>query len=247
MGTSGVGGGGGSGGSGRGGGRGAGSVVFEDELVSKDPAEEKALAALQSVFSQLSTDYLKFTLSDAGVGAAYEALHRLHVLLVEGRSWDGVEKQFGVPGTKGCLRLLAGALCPEVGANAVHPRLRAPLQAALNDFFLHLVGNPVTRDSGDGAEVLKRLRPAVFKSTSARFLASYLATTLRQEESNMSRLALSRLAKFAEAKANIVVGSFESRFKGKTCGDVPQTSYSHLFRVIRHETDWICAQLRKTT
>lgn len=210
-----------------------------------DPAEKEAWAALQGVFSRLSQDYIHFFSGDPGVGAAYEALHRLHVMLVQEHSWDNVRARFGVPGDKGCLISLAAALSPEEGPNAVHPRLRAPLQVALKDFFLRLVINPVVRDTGDAAQVLAALDPGVFRSTSALFFGAYLAESMRQEERGLSRLARHRLAQFAEAKANQVVASFEDKFKGKAWNEIRQVGFTHLFRIMQGEPQWLAEQLRR--
>jgi hypothetical protein len=248
MGTSNSGAGGGSGGSGGGGGDGgAGTVTLvKGGLQEVDPKEEKAWAALQSVYSRLSRDYLNFVAADAGVGAAYEALHRLHVMLVQEHSWENVEKRFGVAGESGCLKKLADALSPEDGPGAVHPRLRASLQTALLDFFSRIVGdNVLVRNTGDAAAVLAHLTPEAFQSTSALFLGKYLAETLRHEEPTLSRLARSRLAQFSEAKANQVVAAFKARFRGKPWHDLQQVSYTHLFRVMQGEPEWLAEQLRR--
>lgn len=247
MGTSGGVAGGGSGGSGRGGSRGAGFIkLSRGELKDVNPAESEARGAIQGLFSRLPPDYVRFISGDAGVAAAYESLHALHVMLVQERSWDTVQARFGVPGGKGCLRTLVDALCPEQGPNAVHPRLRAPLQAALNDFVMRVVGdNPVVRDTGDAAEVLAAVDPRAFQSTSTLFFGSYLAELLRQEENGLTRLARQRLAGFAEAKANQVVASFNAKFRGKAWQNVQQVGFVHLFRVMRGEPEWLSGQLRK--
>jgi hypothetical protein len=244
MGTSSGGAGGGSGG---GGGRGFGVITIGSAgLKEVDPNEEKAWSALRGVFSDLSGDYIHFVSADAGVAAAYEALHRLHVALVQEHSWENVEKRFGVPGGSGCLKKLADALSAEEGPNAVHPRLRASLQAALRDFFSRIVGdNVLVRDTGDAAAVLAHLTPAAFQSISALFLGKYLAETLRIEVFSLSRLARSRLGQFSEAKANQVVASFAATFRGKPWHDIPQVSYTHLFRVMQGEPEWLAKQLRK--
>jgi len=249
MGTSGGVAGGGSGGSGRGGGAGAGAgfvTLVGGALKEVDPAQAKAWAAIQKTFTHLTQDYIQFISGDAGVGAAYEALHRLHVMLVQEHSWHNVQARFGVPGDKGCLPALTDAISPEEGPNAVHPRLRAPLQAALKDFFLRIVGdNPVIRDTGDASQVLKVLKPGPFQSTSSLFLGAYLAELLRLEEHGLTRLARQRLSKFAEIKANQVVASFEARFKGKRWKDIQQVGFTHLFRVMQGEPEWLSEQLRK--
>jgi len=104
MGTSGGGAGGGSGGFGGGSsaGRGArGGIlrVSHGTVKAVDPSVKTAWNAFQGVFSRLSNDYLSTMIGDAGVVAAYEALHRLDVLLSE-KSWGRVEAQFGVGGLR---------------------------------------------------------------------------------------------------------------------------------------------------
>ena len=181
-----------------------------------------------------------------GVGAAYEALHSLHVMLVQEKSWDKVQKRFGVPGDKGCLRALADVLSKDEGATSVSPRLRAPLKATLIDFFRRVVGdNPVTLDSGTAAEVLAAVRPAVFQSTSAHFLGAYISEFLRQEETSLTKQARKRLRDFSEAKANQVVDSFKAKFKGRPLGDIKQVGFTHLFRVMKEDPAWLSEQLRR--
>ncbi len=244
MGTSGGGAGGGSGGSGGGGGI---VRVARGGLEEVDPKEIKALASIQKIFTRLSQDYIQFMTGDVGVGAAYEALHTLHVMLVQNRSWEKVKERFGVPGGKGCLRALIEALSREDGSTPVHPRVRAPLQAALQSFFLRVVGgDPVIRDGGNAEEVLAALKPGPFQSTSSHFLGAYLYESLRLEEAGTTSLGRERLKKFSAAKANQVVASFEARFKGKAWNDINQVGFTHLFRVLQGEPKWLAEQLRKT-
>jgi hypothetical protein len=197
------------------------------------------------MFSRLRQDYIGFLAGDVGVGAAYEAMHSLKSMLVQAKSWEHVQRRFGVPGDKGCLRALADALSRDEGATAVSPRLRAPLKATLIDFFRRAVGDdPVTVDSGTAAEVLAAVRPEVFQSASVHFLGAYINEFLRQEETGLTRLARKRLREFSEAKANQVVHSFETKFKGKPMGDIKQVGFTHLFRVMKEEPAWLSEQLR---
>lgn len=250
MGTSGGGAGGGSGGSGGGGGGGGGGAGFVtivgSSITEVDRKKEKAWTALQKVFSRLSQDYISFISSDPGVAAAYESLHSLHVMLVQEHSWEKVEKRWKVPGGEGCLMALAKALTREDGPTPVHPRLVASLQASLQDFFLRIVKyNVLVRDTGDAAAVLAKLDPTPFQSISALFLAHYLAETLRIEEPGISRSALAHIREFSEAKANQLVASFETKFKGKQWNDIDKIGYKHLFRIMRGEPEWLSGRLRK--
>jgi hypothetical protein len=211
-----------------------------------DPKATEAWAAIQSIFSRLPQDYIQFVSGDVGVGAAYEALHRLHVMLVQEKSWDKVQERFGVTGGPGCMLALIDALSKDEGPTPVHPRVRAPLKVALMDFFLRIVGdNPVIRDSGTAAQALAVLTPAPFQSISSLFLGAFLAAFLRQEETSLSRLARQRLHEFSEAKANQVVASFESTYRGKPWKDISQVSFTHLFRVMQGEPVWLAEQLRR--
>lgn len=202
--------------------------------------------AFQDVFRHLTTDYFGFMAGDPGLVAAYEALHALHIQLVQNRSWMGVEELFGVKGGKGCLRALADELSREDGPVAVHPRVRAPLHAALMDFFRQMVGgDPVVPQIGDAAEVLAKLDPTTFQSTSARFFGAYLAELLRLEDSSISKLGLNRRRDFALSKANQVVSAFERKFKGKPWKDIKRVGFKHFLRVIQGEPEWLAVQLRK--
>jgi hypothetical protein len=241
MGTSGGGAGGGSGGGG-----GGIVTVSRGSLKQVDPSLAKAKAAFQKIFSRLPKDYLSFMVGDPGVVAAYEALHTLHVLLVENRSWKGVEERFGVAGGKGCLRALADALSSEDGPTGAHPRVRAPLQTALMDFFRRVVGgDPVVSQTGDATAVLTKLDPKTFQSTSARFFGEYLSELSRLEDPSISSLGLERRRDFALEKANQVVAAFERRFKGKPWKAIARVSFVHFFRVMQGEPEWLAAQLRR--
>src|SRR5580658_6307006 len=103
MGSSGAGAGGGSGGSsggfggGSGGGGGIGSVKLRGGApTSTDPGAVAAFDAIVQVYAKLSHDYLSSLLSDPGVAKAYEALFRLGVALLQDRSWDAIQREFGV-------------------------------------------------------------------------------------------------------------------------------------------------------
>jgi hypothetical protein len=246
------GGGGGGGGGGRGGGGGgsggggAGSVTLKGgALTSTDPGKQKAWEAIQGVFSKLSQDYLGFITGEPGVIAAYEALFRLHVFLLQEKSWTKVEERFGVDGGPGCLVRLAGALIADVGPHAVNPILQAPLKASLLDFFQRVVrDDPVIRNRGDAQQVIANIDAAVFGRTSNLFLGAYIFESLRQEGKNLSSAARKHLQEFAAAKANQVITSFEGAFKDKLWRDVPQVSYSHLLRIMGAEPDWTTQRLR---
>src|SRR5712664_861411 len=106
MGTSGAGAGGGSGGGsgGFGGGSGMGSVTLRGgALHSADPGRRKAFEAIATIYAKLSRDYLAFLVGDPGVANAYRALFRLGVALRQDRSWDSVQREFGVDSGPGCL------------------------------------------------------------------------------------------------------------------------------------------------
>lgn len=251
MGTSGSGAGGGSGGSGGsagsgGGGGGAGLLTVDGHtLREQDPKETEALAAIQSVFSRLNKDYISFISGDDAVATAYEALHTLHVMLVVEKSWAKVQARFKVPGDPGCLRALADALSSDEGLNPVNPRLQAPLRAALMDFFLELVGDPVVRDSAPAEKVLKAVNPATFGSTPVRFFSAFLEKLLRQEETGLTKRARKLLHNFSETKAKQLVASFEARFHGKSWKDIKQVGFVHLFRIVKGEPEWLSDQLRR--
>jgi len=245
MGTSGSGAGGGSGGFGGGsvgGGGGGGAITVSRKALKEiDPTEAKASAAFQAALSRLTQDYIGFMFRDAGVAAAYEALHVLHVELVQSQSWAGVDARFGVRGGRGCLRALADVL-----SASVHPRPQAPLHAALMDFFKRAVGgNPIVAQAGDSGEVIAALKPQIFQSTSAYFFGSYLFELLRLEDSRLTKLGRDRLREFSLRKANQVTGAFKSSFAGRPWKGRPQIGFSSFFEVLGGESEWLVAQLRK--
>ena len=180
MGSSGAGAGGGGGGGGGGGfgggGRGMGSVTLRGSaLTSADPGVLAAFNAIVKVYAKLSRDYLSSLFSDPGVARAYEALFRLGVALLQDRSWDSVQREFGVDDGPGCLARLAAALASDAGRDAVNPRLQAPLKTAILDFLLRAVGDDFgVRNRGDATQVIGSARSDVFERTANLFLASYL-------------------------------------------------------------------------
>jgi hypothetical protein len=229
-----------------GGGKGAGFVTVTDGVLrSIDPDQMAAWEALQSVFSQLTSDYVAFVLGDEGVCAAYEALHKLHVLLIQQKSWENVAVTFGVSGGRKCLPEIIDSLSAGSELTPVHPRLQAPLKVALREFMIDVVGDPAVMELADGATVLSRARPEVFQSISVRFLRYYLPPLLRIEELITSRLARQRLDEFASEKAERVVAAFHARFYGKTWGSISQVGYTHFFRVMKGELEWTLRQLRR--
>ena len=187
-----------------------------------------------------------FITSDAGVIAAYEALHKLHVILVQERSWSKVQSEFNVDSGPGCLRRLADALAPDEGAATANPRLLAPLRSALQDFLLRVAGDdPVVRDNGDANQVMQRIDASVFQRTSNHFLAAYLKECIRLEGTALSKETRSHLRDFAEAKANQIVTAYENGFHGKRWKNYPQLGYSQILRVLAAEQDWTVKCLRR--
>lgn len=251
MGTSDSGAGGGSGGSsgggGGGGGVGAGSLALDSgKLREIDPAEQDAWNAIQGIFSRLTPDYISFIVGDDAVRAAYEALHWLHVVLVQDPSWAKVQERYHVTDGPGCLLELIEKLCTEAGPSAVNPRLHAVLFASLKDFFLEVIGDPVVRDAGDAREVMEHVNRKAFGSTSAIFLGAYLKEALRIEEKGLSRLARRRLAEFGLAKANQIVAEFQQTFRNQPWqGQLRQVGYTHLFEIMKAESEWLLKLLRK--
>jgi hypothetical protein len=193
------------------------------------------------VFSHLSEDYISFLIGDDGVIAAYSALHSLHVMLIQDKSWGPVEARFGVGTGPGCLHALAVRL-----AETAHPRLQSPLIAALKDFFMRVVGNdPVTVDRGDAGRVLAKARPAAFQLTSSHFLGAYLDKVLRLEETSLGREGRKHLNDYSAEKAKQVAHAFEARFHGRQWNQLQQVSFAHFFAVMKGETTWLAKQLRR--
>ena len=160
-----------------------GSVTLRgNALTSADPGRIAAFDAIAKIYAKLPRDYLSFLFGDPGVAKAYEALFRLGVALLQDRSWDPVQREFGVDDGPGCLARLAAALASDSGNDAVSPALQAPLKAAILDFLLRAVGDDFAiRNRGDAAEVLAAARNDVFARTANLFLGSYLSEILRLE------------------------------------------------------------------
>lgn len=253
MGSSGSGAGGGSGGGSGGygggsggGGGGMGSVTLRGgALSSADPGRVAAFDAIAAVCGKLPRDYLTFLVNDPGIAKAYEAMFRLGVMLTQDKSWNAVERDFGVDAGPSCLARLAGVLASDSGENAVSPALQAPLKAAILDFFLRAVGDkPAIRNRGDAAEVLAAVKPEVFARTSNLFLGSYLYENLRLEGKNLNKAARAHLSDFAMAQADAIVGAYAGKFRHKQWGDIPQASYSHMIKVLAGEPEWTAKRLR---
>jgi hypothetical protein len=247
MGSSGSGaGGGGGGGGGFGGGGGMGSVTLRGgALTSADPGAVAAFDAIVKVYAKLSREYLSSLLSDPGVAKAYEALFRLGVALLQDRSWDAVQREFGVDAGPGCLACLAAALASDGGSDAVNPRLQAPLKAAILDFLLRAVGDDLAiRNRGNAADVIAAASSDVFGRTANLFLGSYLSENLRLEGRNLNRAARAHLNDFAMAQADRIVGAFAAKFRHKSWKDIAQVTYPNMIRVLGGEPDWTAKQLR---
>lgn len=240
------GGGGGLGGGGGGSGGGAGyNAVQGGQLVAVDPGLAQDWAAVHTVWSKLTREWIGFTLGEAGVQAAYSALFRLRILLVEGRSWDGVGREFGVDDGPGCLTRLVDRLVDNEGPHATHEKLKAPLKAALLDFAQRLVGDdPVMLDAGDARQVIAALDQQVFERTSNQFLSAYIHENLRIEGKNLSQSARAHFVDYATAKANQIVAAFDSTYRGKRWGEIPQASFPHMMRIMAAESDWAVKNLR---
>ena len=250
MGSSGAGAGGGGGGGGGGGfgggGRSMGSVTLRGSaLTSADPGVLAAFNAIVTVYAKLSRDYLSSLFSDPGVARAYEALFRLGVALLQDRSWDSVQREFGVDDGPGCLGPLAAALASDAGRDAVNPRLQAPLKTAILDFLLRAVGDDFgVRNRGDATQVIGSARSDVFERTANLFLASYLSENLRLEARNLNQAARAHLNDFTTAQADRMVGAFARKFRHERWNDIPQVSYPNMIRVLGGEPDWTVKQLR---
>jgi hypothetical protein len=223
-----------------------GSVALRgDALTSADPGRIAAFDAIAKVYAKLPRDYLSSLLSDPGVAKAYEALFRLGVALLQDRSWNSVQREFGVDDGPGCLARLAAALASDSGNDAVNPRLQAPLKAAILDFLLRAVGDDLAiRNRGNAAEVIAAARSDVIRRTANLFLGSYLSETLRLEAQNLNRAARAHLNDFAMAQANKIVDAFGGKFRHQPWKDIHQVSYPHMIRVLGGEPDWTVKQLR---
>jgi hypothetical protein len=238
------GGGGGLGGGGAGGGGAGYNAVQGGQLVAVDPGLAQDWAAVHGVWSKLTREWIAFTLGQDGVQAAYSALFRLRILLVEGRSWEGVVRDFGVDEGPGCLVRLVDRLV-DIEGRAPHEKLKAPLKAALLDFAQRLVGDdPVVLDAGDARQVMAALDPQVFELTSNQFLSAYIHENLRIEGKNLSRTARAHFLDYATAKANQVVAAFDRKYRGKPWGDIPQASFPHMMRILAKDADWAVKNLR---
>jgi hypothetical protein len=224
-----------------------GSVTLRGgALSSTDPGRVAAFEAIATVYGKLPRDYLSFLFSDPGVAKAYEAMFRLSVMLVQDKSWNAVERDFGVHGGPGCLARLASVLSSDSGDNAVSPALQAPLKAAILDFLLRVVGDdPAIRNRGDATQVLAATRADVFARTSNLFLGSFLYENLRLEGKNLNKAARVHLNDFAMAQADAIVAAYANKFRHKPWQDIPQASYPHMVKVLAGEPDWASTRLRE--
>jgi hypothetical protein len=223
-----------------------GSVTLRGgALSSTDPGRVAAFEAIAAVYGKLPRDYLSFLVSDPGVAKAYEAMFRLGVMLTQDKSWNGVERDFGVDGGPGCLARLAAVLASDSGDSAVSPALQAPLKAAVLDFLLRVVGdNPAIRNRADAAQVVAATQHDVFARTSNLFLGSFLYENLRLEGKNLNKAARAHLNDFAMAQSDAIVAAFGNKFRHKPWNDIPQASYTHMIKVLAGEPDWTATRLR---
>ncbi|QCO02836.1 hypothetical protein [Azospirillum argentinense] len=214
-------------------------------MSSADPGRAAAFEAIANIYGKLPRDYLSFLVSDPGVAKAYAAMFRLGVMLLQDKSWNAVERSFGVDAGPGCLARLAAVLASDSGDDAVSPALQAPLKSAILDFLLRVVGDdPAIRNRGDAAQVLAAARKDVFARTSNLFLGSFLYENLRLEGKNLNKAARAHLSDFAMAKADAIVAAFAVKFRHKPWHDIPQVSYPHMVKILAGEPNWTATQLR---
>src|SRR5262249_29508088 len=74
------------------------------------------------------------------VRGCYDELFRLSVLLNQQRSWNAIERQYGVPGTPGCLAELQNVLVHEHAVSGSEPQ-REIAAAATLEFMLAAIDN----------------------------------------------------------------------------------------------------------
>jgi hypothetical protein len=248
------GGGGGGGSSSRGGGGrknggtgGYGSFQFKDGQIKIVDASRSAKEGMvRNVLHKLSSEYLKSHLAVGPARDLYRELTLLSVDLRVNRSWGGVTSRLGVPDSPGCLAALAANLIRRHVQPATEAAIRNVARIALENCLLRIVSDdPDIFTTGSANDILGAVDPRAFDRLSNNFLGDLLYEILRSEESELPDLSSVVVREIVQAKADNLVGAFESRFKDRPHEGIPQVSYRYFFDIIKSEPDWFVKELRR--
>jgi hypothetical protein len=178
------------------------------------------------------------------VRGCYEDLFRLSVLLVQQRSWDAIQREYGVPGTPGCLAELHDALVQKHAIGGTEPQ-REIAGAATLDFLLAAIGNNDELFlTGDAKAIFAAIKPAVFKSLSGHFVGSVVNRAaerelppLQEEESLIMRPAV-------QQRTDFIIHAFERAWLN-TQSDGRQVTHRQFLEVAADKGDWLEGKLRE--
>jgi hypothetical protein len=117
---------------------------------------------------------------------------------------------------------------------------------ALENSLLRLVGDDTKLySSGTAGAVIGSLDPGVFDHLAGLFLGDLLYEVMRGEERALPPQVKQGLRGVVQQKVDRIIDNFETRFRGKPLGNIPQVSFPHLFDVIAAQEDWFVDQLRR--
>jgi len=244
---SGGGGGGGSGGATANGGRGYGGYrVSGGRLIVHNVDAQHKAEAVRRVLTKLPREYLLEQFVDSSAREIYRELSLINVDLCVNRSWSGVAKRLGVDGGAGCLIRLSAALIRQLDTSDQNKKSRAFVRIALENFLLRAMHDDSEQlVSATADQVVANVDHSVFARLANLFFGDLLYEVVRGEERSVPPDVKVGLRVVVQARADKVVSDFETRFRGKPLGAIPQVSYRSLFDVMAAQKDWLIDQLRR--
>ncbi len=251
MGTGSRGGGGSGGGRGGGGGSGGGKAtsgyrVQGDRVISNARPMSEIESIIKKIFQNPNRrEYFLRQFANPLVRNLYEHLFSLYQQLVLNRSWNGLQREYGIEGGKGCLKRWMEAILQRYINQESDERMRKAAEASFKRYLFQIIGNDIQLYlHGTGSDIVQKANQHILQYTSNNFLAGLICEVLRREN-ELSIDNAETEYQIRETSTNIadrVVLEFENKFRNPH--KPPARSYKELLTVINKDPEWFLKELR---
>jgi hypothetical protein len=190
---------------------------------------------------QLNKNYIMGIFCSLLLHEIYKALFKLHNHLFSKKSWEGIEKEYKIPGNKGCLMRWVDSLFKKLEKSEPNQKFREIIRDCITDFFaVALEGGINAYLDADAKSILAQAKKEIFDKIPWHFLEIMLWKILERENEIMPSETITEIKKVSKSRTEKIIASFESTFETKE-----KVKYPELFYYICKNEEWFLKELRK--
>jgi hypothetical protein len=190
---------------------------------------------------QLNKNYILGIFCSPLLHEIYKALFKLYDHLFLKKSWEGIEKEYEIPGKERCLMRWVDSLFSKFEKYEPNQKFREIIRDCITDFFaIALKGGINAYLDADAKSILEQAKKEIFERIPWYFLEIMLWKILERENEIMPPETITEIRKIAKNRAEKIIAAFESTFETKE-----EVKYPELFPYICEHEEWFLKELRK--